>query len=490
MRSAFSVLLAGALLALLVSTLAWSDPIAKEIYYQVKTNLAYPATHTIRFSLWDNDVGGNEVWSEEQQINLTGPTIKTYLGVVNPLNEVNFSQQLWVKTQRRRSDSTYKDLKMERLSAVSYAMFAMTTVGAQGPVGPTGPAGPAGAQGPTGAQGPMGPTGPEGRQGPQGIAGEPGPQGPQGEVGPLGMTFKGPWGNATSYVATDVVAYNAQTWFAVAPSDNVEPGTNTAYWVPLAGIGAQGPKGDTGDQGPIGPAGPSGPEGSVGPQGPEGAIGPQGPEGPQGPKGDTGDVGPIGPEGPQGPQGVAGETGPQGPQGEVGPIGMTFKGPWNNAADYAATDVVAYNAQTWFAVAPSKNIQPDTDPAYWVALAGIGAQGPKGDTGVQGPIGPAGPEGPTGAQGPQGLPGVSGFTLAVATSASNTTSPKTQTVTCPVGTNALSGGGSTSSPTNSDVSQNHPTGNPPTGWSVTGKSNGGNPTFSVTAYAICAVVQQ
>jgi hypothetical protein len=115
MRRSFFVLLAEAVLALFVSTLAWSDPIAKEIYYQVKTNLTYPATHTIRFSLWDNDVDGNELWSEEQQINLTGPTIKTYLGAVNPLDEVDFSQQLWVKTQRRKVDSTYKDLKMERL---------------------------------------------------------------------------------------------------------------------------------------------------------------------------------------------------------------------------------------------------------------------------------------------------------------------------------------------------------------------------------------
>ncbi len=92
-------------------------------------------------------------------------------------------------------------------------------------------------------------------------------------------------------------------------------------------------------------------------------------------------MGPTGPEGPQGGQGVAGETGPQ---GEVGPIGMTFKGLWDNTVDYVATDVVAYDAQTWFAVAPSKNVQPDTDPTYWVALAGIGEQGPKGDTGDQG----------------------------------------------------------------------------------------------------------
>ena len=203
-------------------------------------------------------------------------------------------------------------------------------------------------------------------------------------------------------------------------------------------------------------------------EGPQGPVGPEGPIGPTGPQGLQGEIGPTGPQGEQGLQGNTGDVGPIGPTGATGPIGITFKNAWDNTATYAATDVVAYAGQTWFAVASSINVEPGTDTNFWVPLAAIGATGPTG---------------------PQGAPGVSGYTRVTATSSSDTTSPKTQIVTCPAGTNAWGGGGSTTSPADTAVSQNYPTGNPPTGWSVTGIKTSGNPTFSVTAYAICAIVE-
>jgi hypothetical protein len=55
---------------------------------------------------------------------------------------------------------------------------------------------------------------------------------------------------------------------------------------------------------------------------------------------------------------------------------MTFKGPWDKAADYVSTDVVAYNAQTWFAIAP--NITSSlTQISLTVPLAGIVNKGPR-----------------------------------------------------------------------------------------------------------------
>jgi len=149
---------------------------------------------------------------------------------------------------------------------------------------------------------------------------------------------------------------------------------------------------------------------------------------PAGPAGPTGATGPIGPEGPAGP------TGPTGPQGPTGLTGAT------------------------------------------------GATGPQGDTG------PAGPTGPTG---PQGSPGISGLELVTATSPNDTTSPKTQTVSCPAGKRALGGGGKTSVFTTFAM-DSFPTGNPPTGWSVTFYRTTSVPAdpFSVTAYVICATVEE
>jgi hypothetical protein len=173
------------LLLLLIGASGWCDPVVNELYYEKKTSLPTPATYTFRFSLWDKEDGGNELWSEEKSIKMTGTKIKTYLGEVNSLNGVGFSQQLWVQVERRKKDGTYVSVgEMDMLGIVPYAMWAITPAGPKGDMGDPGPQGPKGDKGDTGPQGPIGPTGATGPQGPQGIQG---PKGDTGDMGPTGL---------------------------------------------------------------------------------------------------------------------------------------------------------------------------------------------------------------------------------------------------------------------------------------------------------------
>jgi hypothetical protein len=98
------------LMVLVWATVAWGEPIAKEIYYQKKTTLAYPATHTLRFGLYDTpdvESGAPPVWEEEKPVKLTSALIKTYLGDTIPLDPSDFSEQLWVQVEKKKKDGTY-----------------------------------------------------------------------------------------------------------------------------------------------------------------------------------------------------------------------------------------------------------------------------------------------------------------------------------------------------------------------------------------------
>jgi hypothetical protein len=117
------------LMVLVGATVAWGEPIAKEIYYQKKTTLAYPATYTFRFSLWDAvDVGtGVSVWEEEKQVKITSALIKTYLGDDTSLDPADFSKQLWVQVERKKKDGTYVILgTRDKLRASPYALYGGT----------------------------------------------------------------------------------------------------------------------------------------------------------------------------------------------------------------------------------------------------------------------------------------------------------------------------------------------------------------------------
>jgi hypothetical protein len=57
------------------------------------------------------------------------------------------------------------------------------------------------------------------------------------------------------------------------------------------------------------------------------------------------------------------------------------------------------------------------------------------------PAGPVGPQGPAGPAGPAGAPGLSAVERIDTTSVSNSTSPKTASLTCPAGKRLIGGGG-------------------------------------------------
>jgi hypothetical protein len=99
-KSWISISVAVAILLLLQGQ-PWAAPIIKEIYYQKKITLFYPATRTFRFSLWLTETGGTDpVWSEEKQLKMNDAYLKTYLGDNATLDGVDFSQQYWVQTER------------------------------------------------------------------------------------------------------------------------------------------------------------------------------------------------------------------------------------------------------------------------------------------------------------------------------------------------------------------------------------------------------
>ena len=183
---------------------------------------------------------------------------------------------------------------------------------------------------------------------------------------------------------------------------------------PAGAPGAQGPSGPAGPEGPPGPAGPGGPQGPAGPPGPAGQRGPSGPQGPAGPQGTPGPQGAPGPQGTPGPQGPAGPEGAPGPEGTPGPQGPA--GP-------------------------------------------EGAPGPEGTPGPQGPPGPEGSPGPQGTPGPEGTPGQDAELVSYTRVEEDSGGPGL-TVTCPPGSQVVSGGaevtGETSASTLTSLVESYP----------------------------------
>jgi hypothetical protein len=115
----------------LLTTSAWSLPVIRHIYYQKKTTLAYPSNPMLKFSLWDAEAGGTEVWSEEKRVSLTSNTIKTYLGDTNSFDDValDFSQQYWVQVDRKTKAGYVPLGERERLGIVPYAIWSEASGG-------------------------------------------------------------------------------------------------------------------------------------------------------------------------------------------------------------------------------------------------------------------------------------------------------------------------------------------------------------------------
>jgi Collagen triple helix repeat (20 copies) len=267
------------------------------------------------------------------------------------------------------------------LSPGQWGVLALGAVGIQGP------AGPAGAQGLPGLTGPAGPTG---ASGPAGAAGAPGLP---------GLVYQGNYSSTTNYALGDVVLWQGASYVSLLNGNHGNtPSTSPGQWDVLTA------------QGPAGPTGAQGTQGGAGPQGVPGSVGPNGPQGPQGLQGIPGQAGAQGLTGATGPQGL---SGPMGPQGPAGPVGMTFRGTYSSAVNYALADGVLFGGSAYVSlVAGNIGNTPSLSPGQWslFATGSQGAQGPAGPVGPQGvpgvpgQAGMVGPQGATGATGPQGPP--------------------------------------------------------------------------------------
>ena len=174
-------------------SVSWATPLKPVLFYSKAAKGMFNKTFTFRFSFWDAETGGNKMWEEEKTLKTRISVINTYLGEVNSLQGVDFSQALWVQVEIRQKDGTYKLVgERDGLTGVPYAMWALTLAGPKGDKGDTGDKGDKGDKGDVGPQGVQGPMGPIGPQGPQGYQGPQGVQGPQGPIGPTGP--QGPQG--------------------------------------------------------------------------------------------------------------------------------------------------------------------------------------------------------------------------------------------------------------------------------------------------------
>jgi hypothetical protein len=115
-----------------------------------------------------------------------------------------------------------------------------------------------------------------------------------------------------------------------------------------------------------------------------------------------------------------------------------------------------------------------------------GPQGPQGPEGPQGRQGLQGPQGEPGPQGPQGAPGISGFQIVEGTSVTvDPARTSEQTVFCPAGKKAISGGYETASSRSVTLNRTGPSGS--TAWYVRiTNDSGASKTWN--AQAVCVNV--
>lgn len=73
-----------------------------------------------------------------------------------------------------------------------------------------------------------------------GVPGPRGPQGDQGIPGPRGITPRGAWASAATYVLNDTVSDNGTQWRALRTNTNVVPGSNALDWEVFASKGDPG----------------------------------------------------------------------------------------------------------------------------------------------------------------------------------------------------------------------------------------------------------
>lgn len=92
---------------------------------------------------------------------------------------------------------------------------------------------------------------------------------------------------------------------------------------------------------------------------------------------------PAGPQGAIGPKGDAGPVGPSADKCDPGSPGLSWKGPWSDAASYSSGDVGYLEGASWVAKSSSPiGNMPHLLSGQWTLLADHGAVGPKGDPGT------------------------------------------------------------------------------------------------------------
>ena len=199
-----------------------------------------------------------------------------------------------------------------------------------------------------------------------------------------GLVYQGTYSSATNYALGDVVLFQGASYASLLNGNHGNtPSLSPGQWGCADGAGTGGCDGCAGTS-RCGRA--AGLPGSVGPNGPQGRREPQGIPGQAGAQGLTGATGPQGLQGPMGPQGVA------------GPVGMTFRGAYSSAVNYALADGVVFNGSGYVSlVAGNHGNTPSSSPAQWLVFA----------TGVAGPQGVAGPAGSAGGDWSDGAAGCS-----------------------------------------------------------------------------------
>lgn len=180
-------------------------------------------TLPVVFTLYDDPVAGNVIWTETHSVTFESGYFSLELGTTDPLDRTVFDG-----TKFYLGVTVGADPEMTPRAPVGSVPYAVMAGDVSGDINPSSVS--------------IGGTEVIDSNGawvgdPTGLTGPTGPQGGEGPVGPEG---------------------------------------------PQGGLGPAGPPGSVGPTGPTGPAGPMGP---VGPQGPQGATGPQGPQGVQGPTG-------------------------------------------------------------------------------------------------------------------------------------------------------------------------------------------------------------
>ena len=115
---------------------------------------------------------------------------------------------------------------------------------------------------------------------------------------------------------------------------------------------------------------------------------------------------------------------------------------------------------------------------------------PRGTRGPAGPAGSPGPAGAAGPAGPPGPPGVSGAQLVSQTSATDSSTPKNVTATCPAGKRGISGGAGIFNASGGPLALrvSTPTANVD-GWTATAAEIGSYAgSWALRVYAVCATV--